>query len=182
MIESMTNKRIVNINKLSKKKYRQIDRKFIVEGFHLVEEAKKSGALIEVLSTEEYEFENVTLVSSEIIDKLSNSVTPQKIIGVCEMTQTSVESDRVLILDDISDPGNLGTLIRSAVAFGFNKIIVSNDTCDIYNAKVLRGTQGALFYAEIIKGDIVEEINKLQGYRVIGTSLEGSILGNQEIK
>ena len=70
MIESMTNKRIVNINKRNKKKHRQRDQKFIGEGFHLVEEAKKSGALIEVLSTEEYEFENVTLVSSEIIDKL----------------------------------------------------------------------------------------------------------------
>jgi len=97
------------------------------------------------------------------------------------MTPTSVESDRVLILDDISDPGNLGTLIRSAVAFGFTKIIVSNDTCDIYNAKVLRGSQGALFYAEIIKGDIVEEINKLKGYRIIGTSLEGKTLESQEI-
>ena len=67
------------------------------------------------------------------------------------------------------------------IASFFTKIIVSSDTCDIYNAKVLRGSQGALFYAEIIKGDIVEEINKLKGYRIIGTSLEGNILGNQEI-
>ncbi|QVK20441.1 RNA methyltransferase [Mycoplasmatota bacterium] len=181
MIKSLTNNKIKYINSLNNKKNRLKEKKFLVEGFHLVEEAKSSGALLEVLCTENYDFENVTIVTKEIIDKISKSLSPQKIIGVCKITEIKNDSNRILILDDISDPGNLGTLIRSAVGFGFSKIIVSKDTCDIYNDKVLRSTQGAIFKVEIIKGDLLTEIAKLNGYNILGSALNGKGLSNHTV-
>ncbi|XMB87024.1 RNA methyltransferase [Mycoplasmatota bacterium WC44] len=173
MIQSMSNNKVKELNKLNKKKHRLEEGKFLVEGYHLVEEAKKAGYLLEVLSTEDYDFENVTLVDRLIIEKLSKSKSPQDVIGVCKMIDKNIQSDKILILDDISDPGNFGTLLRSAVGFGFEKIIVSKDTCDEYNDKVIRSSQGAIFHVDIVRGDLVSEIKALSEYKIIGTDLKG---------
>lgn len=178
IITSLENKKIKNLSKLLNKKYRDEENKFLVEGEHLVEEASKAGLLIEIIKCEDYLIDyNVptTLVTYEVIRKLSNTQNPQKVIGVCKKQEEKEIGNKVLILEDLQDPGNLGTIIRSSVAFNVDTIIVSNNTVDIYNDKVLRSSEGMLFHINIIKRDINNILDELHnsGYTLYGTKVDG---------
>ena len=181
IISSLENKKIKDVCKLRQKKYRDIENKFIVEGKHLVEEAYKSGVLLYVLQTEDYE-SNIdvptTYVTYDVIKKISDAITPQKVIGICKKKEDNRIGNKVLILDDIQDPGNLGTIIRSSLAFNIDTIILSNNTVDIYNDKVLRSTEGMVFHLNIIRSDIKEEILKLKNnnYVIYGTKVDNGVV------
>ena len=111
----------------------------------------------------------------EIINKLSNLKNVNvNSIGISKYIKGKEIVGNVLILDDIQDPGNLGTIIRSAIAFNFNNIVVSNNTVDLYNDKVIRATEGLIYHINFIKGDLENEIIKLKdsGYKIIGTKLD----------
>ena len=178
LITSVDNSKIKELNKLKTRKYRKEEKKFLVEGYHLVEEAYKKKILLEVLVEEASQPEQndipCTYISSNVMSKLSSLDTNPEIIGVCKMLDTNeIYSNKVLMLDNIQDPGNLGTILRSALAFGFDTVILSSDTVDVYNSKVLRATQGTVFNLNIIVNDLEEEINKLKnsGYKVLGTDV-----------
>lgn len=178
VITSLDNKRIKNLAKLLNKKYRDETGMFLVEGEHLVIEAKRSGSLIEVIKCEDYEMDfdvTTTIVTYDVIKKLSNTLNPQKVIGVCKKLDNKDIGNKVLILEDIQDPGNLGTIIRSSVAFGVDTIVVSNNTVDMYNDKVLRSSEGMIFHIDIVKIDVNECIDKLhsEGYEIYGTKVDG---------
>ena len=178
VISSLQNERIKNLSKLLDKKYRDIEGKFLVEGEHLVEEAKKSGLLLEVIKCEDvlgdYEVPT-TLVTYEVIKKLSNTVNPQRIIGVVKKIEEKELGNKILILDEIQDPGNLGTIIRSSLAFNIDSIVLSNNSVDMYNDKVLRSSEGMIFHLNIVRRDIIEVINELHndGYTIYGTKVDG---------
>lgn len=178
IITSLENKEIKRYAKLKQKKYRDLEKLFLVEGEHLVREAEKSNHLLKVivLCETEYEFENRLVVTEEIMRKLSTLETPPSIIGVCRMMEESRKlGDRVLLLDDIQDPGNLGTIIRSAVAFSASSIVLSDKSVDLYNSKVVRATQGMLFHTRIVRRNLTSEILKLkeEGYSIYTTDVEG---------
>jgi TrmH family RNA methyltransferase len=174
-ITSLTNPYIKSLEKLYDKKVRDNEKQYLIEGYHLVKEAINSHVLETVLiSNNDDEVEGIEniLVPYEIIKKLSKTKTPQGIIGVCKIKESSeLLGDKVLLLDGVNDPGNLGTLIRSALGFNFNDIIISNNTVDVYNDKVLRSTQGAHFKVNIIRRDLIDAIKELKAnnYMVIGT-------------
>ena len=114
------------------------------------------------------------LVSESVLNKLSQTKNPQGIIAICrKKEEKEISSDSVIMLDNIQDPGNVGTLIRSALAFNFYDVVLSDDTVDIYNDKVIRGSQGAIFKVNIVYRDLSEEIKLLKekGYQVFGTAL-----------
>ena len=178
VITSLDNKRIKNLAKLLNKKYRDETGMFLVEGEHLVIEAKRAGSLMEVIKCEDYEMDfdvTTTIVTYDVIKKLSNTLNPQKVIGVCKKLDNKDVGNKVLILEDIQDPGNLGTIIRSSVAFGVDTIVVSNNTVDMYNDKVLRSSEGMIFHIDIVKIDVNECIDKLhsEGYEIYGTKVDG---------
>lgn len=178
VITSLDNKRIKNLAKLLNKKYRDETGMFLVEGEHLVIEAKRAGSLIEVIKCEDYEMDfdvTTTIVTYDVIKKLSNTLNPQKVIGVCKKLDNKDVGNKVLILEDIQDPGNLGTIIRSSVAFGVDTIVVSTNTVDMYNDKVLRSSEGMIFHIDIVKMDVNECIDKLhaEGYEIYGTKVDG---------
>ena len=178
VIKSLDNKKIKKLSKLLLKKEREKEKLFLVEGRHLVEEANKCGVLIEVIKTEDYDFESAiptTLVTYDVIKKLTNSVTPQKIIGVVKYLEEQEIGDKILILDNIQDPGNLGTIIRSSVAFNVESIVLSRDTVDIYNDKVLRSSEGMIFHINIIKRDLESFLEELhtKKYKIYGTKVDG---------
>ena len=111
------------------------------------------------------------------MEKLSYTKTPQPIMAVCHKKDNILKHyDRVLILDGVQDPGNLGTILRSALAFGFKQIVMSPDCVDFYNDKALRSTQGAVFHLDIVRDDLSHVIPELQklGVRVIATSLHNA--------
>ncbi len=178
VISSLQNERIKNLSKLLDKKYRDMEGKFLVEGEHLVEEAKRAGLLLEVVKCEDYigNYEvPTTLVTYDVIRKLSNTVNPQRIIGVVKKIEEKELGNKVLILDDIQDPGNLGTIIRSSLAFNVDTIVLSNKSVDMYNDKVIRSSEGMIFHINIIRRDIESLINELHesDYKVYGTKVDG---------
>jgi len=173
MITSLTNQKVKELVKLQNKKNRIAAGLFLVEGFHLVEEAMKAGVLVEVLSTEEYNFKKNTLVTEHIIEKLANTKAPQGVIGVCEFPNIDIVSNKILVLD-ISNPINLGTLLRSALGFGFKKVILSKNSCDEFSDKVLRGSQGAIFHIEIERMELAEVIEKYSDYEILAADMSGA--------
>jgi len=183
-IISINNPYIKDLAKLNDKKYRMLRGEFLVEGYHLVLEAYKNGYVKEIYFINEddiKDYKDVSLckVSLEIIKKLSDTVNPQNIMALCEIKEFDIDYkniNHVLILDNVNDPGNVGTLIRSAKAFDIDLIVLSNNSVDIYNSKQIRSSQGAMFGKPIIYADLVDEINilKKNGFEVIGTSLDAS--------
>jgi len=179
-ITSLNNEYIKFLTKLKDKKVRAIEKKFIIEGYHLVAEAYKANILKEILITEDInDYENVSKikVTETIIKKLSTTVNPQNILGICEITlENKIKGNKILLLDNISDPGNLGTLIRSSLGFGIDTIVLSKDCVDLYNEKTIRASQGALFKINIVIDDLKTTINQLKekGIKVFGTSLDSS--------
>ena len=178
-ITSLTNEYVKELVKLHDKKYRDDKRKFIIEGYNLISEAKE--ALETVLIVDEKDMvtgiENI-LVTEEIINKIAFTKTPQKIIGICNYLEDfKLTGERFLLLDQLQDPGNVGTLVRSALGFAIDLVIFSKGSVDIYNDKFIRATQGALFKIKIITGDLPEIILELkkQEVKIIGTSLSSSV-------
>lgn len=179
-ITSLNNEYIKYLCKLKEKKARTVEKKFIIEGYHLVNEAYKANILKEILLTEDTnDYTDIAKikVTEAIIKKISTTVNPQNIIGICDITfKKEIRGTKILLLDNINDPGNLGTLIRSSLGFGIETIVLSNDCVDLFNEKVIRASQGAIFKMNIIIDDLKQVITKLkkQGIKVFGTSLNSS--------
>ena len=175
MIESINNERIKNYTKLNDKKYRLKENLFIASGKHLVEEALKKGIVKEtlLLNGEENIYGKVTYVSKDILKRVSNLDNSPNVVAICYINNNDEIKGNVIILDDIKDPGNLGTIIRSSVAFGYETIILSKESVDIYNPKVVRAAEGMLFNINIIINELEEEIDKLKnmGYKIYGTNV-----------
>ncbi len=175
-IESVNNSKIKEWVKLKNKKYRDEAGVFLVEGDHLMNQALIKGVVEEVISTDEtMEIPGVPfyLVTDSIMKKLSSQVSFPKVIGVCKKLEEKEAYGVVCMLDNIQDPGNLGTIIRSAKAFGIDTIILSKDSVDLYNDKVVRASEGMMFDLNIIRRDLEEEIRKLKnnGYKIYGTDV-----------
>ena len=180
MITSIQNETIKKIMKLKQKKYRDLEDQFLIEGYHLVEEAKKANCIETIITTLHETFEEPTIyVSSNVMEKLAFTKTPQPVMAVCKKQHQTLDTwkERYLLLDNLQDPGNLGTIIRSALALGYDQIIMSPESVDLYNDKVIRATQGALFQMPLCQMDLLEAIALLhkQGVGVYGTSLHQAL-------
>ncbi|MBE6141082.1 MAG: RNA methyltransferase [Firmicutes bacterium] len=171
VIESLQNKNVKYWVSLHKKKNRDLEQKFLIEGDHLIQEAKKYGIVLETISLND-EFADY-LVNEKIMKKISQQKSIPNNIAVCSYLKEREIKGKVLLLDDLQDPGNLGTIIRSAVAFNFETIILSKESCDKYNEKVIRATEGYLFKINIIRKNLLEVIDilKKDNYQIIGTDV-----------
>ncbi len=190
MIESRQNKHVKMWLKLKTKKYRDQYDRFLVYGMHLIEKARSVGALEEII-TDNNEKEG-TLIASNLMKELQQTESYIDQIGVCKKINHKLKSDAILALDDVQDPDNVGALIRSAVAFGFNHVILSHGSADLYNEKVIRASKGAIFDSYVERKPLEEAISSLKetGYQVLaadahqrGSLTEGRkivlILGNE---
>lgn len=175
LYSSEDNFKIKELKKLKQKKYRDKTNLYLVEGEHLVKEAYKKGILKELIisdSTFSLDVDTIT-VTNNIMNSLSDVETPPKIIGVCEKEENNIIGNKILVLDDIQDPGNLGSIIRSAVAFNIDTVVLGLNSVDLYNSKVLRATQGMNFHINIVKQDLEEVIKTLkqEQYHIYGTKV-----------
>lgn len=178
MIESKENERVKNVIKLQDKKYRDSTDTFMIEGDHLLKEALKMGLVKEIYSLSNEVYEAPTFqVSESVMKTMSNQVSSTNLLAICHKIPEKKIKGNVLVLDDIQDPGNLGTMIRSAVAFGIPNILLSDHSVDVYNPKVIRSTEGMIFHVNIIRGDIVNELKELkkENYQIIGSDVTGGI-------
>ena len=186
-ITSTSNETIKYFISLNDKKTRMNAKRFIVEGYHLVNEASKTNLLEAIISTDEKELKKINnvkryLVNDAIINKIATTKNPQNILGIVEMLDHNITNllpiikgnkTKLIMLDDVNDPGNLGTIIRTAAGLGYDGIIMSPNTVDLYNEKVIRSTQGVMFKIPIIKANLQEIIKLLKKEKVfcIGTAL-----------
>ena len=176
-IDSTSNQRIKNWAKLVQKKERDKTGRFLAEGDHLIEEALKAGIVEVILSEhpERFAYEPVIEAPSHVIQKLCSSRSGTASVAVCRIEEPVIPcEDRILILDDVQDPGNLGTLIRTARSFGFDAVVTSQNSCDFYNEKVLRSTQGAIFQIPVVRRSLTDYVAALQkdGVTIVATTLE----------
>lgn len=175
-IRSVNNEYIKDICKLKTKKYRDEQKKFLIEGYHLIEMALDYIDTILISDMKDYNrYQNkkYIFVTKEIINKLSSTQAPQGIIAIVNKIEEKIDDGNILMLDNVQDPLNVGTLIRSALAFGIKNIVFSEDCVDIYNDKVIRGSQGSIFKINFSYCNLEETIKKLKEkeYQVFGTAL-----------
>lgn len=185
MITSTSNKKIKELQKLKENRNIKKYKKYLVEGRHLVEEALKARCLEEVIIVEGFvnrelfnDFDGeVVEVSESVMKNLTDTVSTQGIIGVCSINNKSLDINtynKVLILDRVQDPGNLGTIVRTADAFGFDCIILGKGTTSLYGQKVIRSTQGSNFHIDCFENiEILELISEMNGFNIYATSLKG---------
>ena len=194
IISSKDNEIVKHIKKLKDKKYRDENNEYIVEGVKLVEEAVKENAPIKKIiicedTTRTYEIPtNIMLEIARyeciyVTDKIFSSITqvtnPQGIMAIIEKNaqdaQIDYSQDIIVVLDDVQDPGNLGTILRTVDSIGLNQIIVSKGTADAFNSKVVRSTMGAIFRIKIIEvenlAQAIKEMRK-HHFKLMVTSLQ----------
>ena len=170
IITSKANSVVKNAKKLHQKKYRKSA--YLIEGWHLFEEAVQAGVTIEkIFALENYRdqlaaFPQTIWVSEEILLDLADTQTPQGIVAVIQKEEVGLpvlHQGKYLFLEDVQDPGNVGTMIRTADAAGFTGVIVSDKSADIYSLKTLRSMQGSHFHLPIYRMPVatfVEEAKK----------------------
>ena len=190
IITSKANSVVKNAKKLHKKKYRKSA--YLIEGWHLFEEAVQAGVMIEkIFALESYRdqlaiFQQTVWVSEDILLDLADSQTPQGIVAVVqkeEVGQVDFSQGKFLFLEDVQDPGNVGTIIRTADAAGFTGVIVSDKSADIYSLKTLRSMQGSHFHLPIYRmaSQALLEEAKEAGIPVLATTLSKDSVDYREL-
>nr|WP_254616013.1 RNA methyltransferase [Mycoplasma sp. OR1901] len=163
------------MKKLLDKKYRRENNKFLVFGYHLVEEAKNAGIIEEIFEIPgNQEYKNSSLIEEHLIDYISPTKTTQPIFALCNSSKIkNVSKNKVILLNNVQDPGNIGTIFRLAKAFEFDTVIIENT--DPYNDKIIRSSQGSMFSINIIETktsfDTIKELKK-ENFRIYGTLLD----------
>ena len=196
IITSKDNESIKNIRKLKDKKYRDLSNEYIVEGIKMIQEAinekatiktivvcddcKNSGMIPKEVLYEIAKYECI-YVSEKIFNLITDVSNPQGILAVIEKNNVKAsinyDEDLVVILDNIQDPGNLGTILRTADSIGLKQVIVSKESVDCFNPKVVRSTMGAIFRVKVIEREsLTKTVNDLKkhDFKVYATSLEES--------
>ena len=185
IITSKANSVVKNAKKLHQKKYRKSA--YLIEGWHLFEEAVQAGVMIEkIFALENYRdqlaaFPQTVWVSEDILLDLADSQTPQGIVAVVqkeEVEQTDFSQGKFLFLEDVQDPGNVGTIIRTADAAGFTGVIVSDKSADIYSLKTLRSMQGSHFHLPIYR---MSSQRLLEGAKDAGISVLATTLSKDSV-
>ncbi len=177
-ITSVHNPKVKEWCRLHQKKHRDREGLFLIEGMHLVEEAHRAGLIELLFSLKDqprppFDLPLCTL-SEPVMRKLTDSVSGSGIAALCRMPERTLSApSRCILLDRIQDPGNVGTILRTAHAFGFDDVILSPGCADLYNEKVIRSTQGALFHMNCVQRSLREAMDELrkQDVRIYATAL-----------
>ena len=196
IISSKDNELVKNIKKLKDKKYRDLENVYIVEGIKMVKEAilenssikqiiicddcEKSDLISKEMMYEIAKYDCI-YVTNKIFKYITEVQTPQGVMAIIEKNNKDKEinynEDIIVVLDDIQDPGNLGTILRTVDSIGLSQILVSKGTADPYNPKVVRSTMGAIYRVKVIECDNLKEALKeikKNKFKILVTSLEDS--------
>lgn len=185
-IESKKNPRVKEWKKLQTKKGRDRSGCFLIEGYHLVEEALDAGVTLTEVIVQgkadlplEWNLDDLAIyeVTTSVMKDISETEHPQGVAAVCRKRELSLPEDlkgQYLLVDAVQDPGNVGTMIRTADAAGLKGIVLGEGCTDPYNGKVLRATQGSLFHLPVVEGDLYQWVDELKRQQVcvFSTALE----------
>ena len=199
-ITSLNNKQIKQWKKLKTRKERNKQQAYLIEGYHLVEEALnyKEEDILNVIVREDIWLQDETqqlnlpkdklvLVTAVIAKEISQTETNPGIFAEMKISQTPYPTQMTkpfLLLDRVQDPGNVGTMIRTADAADFQGVVLGEGTVDLYNLKTLRGAQGSHFHLEIYEGELLDFIQKFKenSYQILGTALNEQAKSYKEIE
>ena len=153
---------------------------FLLEGKHLADMAYEADCLLEVYSVKEVSYPGVkvTLVSEDVLKKLAVSNSPSLLVGLAKKAEIAPKGKKTLILDRVQDPGNVGTLLRTALAFGYDEVVGLPGTASFYSSKVIAASQGAIFHLSLVEPSdplIYIRNKKEQGYRIYGSALRNAV-------
>lgn len=210
VISSEQNNRVKSLKKLYSKKNRRQKGKFILEGFRIIDEALNADADFDYIFMSPYfynsvdgkslkecfvnknDINNLFIIEDKLLSKIADTSSPQGVIAVVNEPKYEMKdifssdngSEKLLLLDRIQDPGNMGTIIRTAVAAGIDGIIILKGSVDIYNLKVLRATMGAVFNIQLVKDVILQDFFEFcsttaKEYKLIAADLSGDIYYHQ---
>lgn len=185
IITSLNNQKIKDIIKLKNIKQVKKNKKFLIEGLHLIEEAIKKNNVEEIFISESFNknlfLDNnikINYISENISKSLSDTVNNQGIFAVCNIIEKKLNIEKysnIIALDAIQDPGNLGTIIRTADAFDFDCILLGKGTTSMYSQKVIRSMQGSNFHIDCYDNiDLCEVLKKADNHKIFATSLNNS--------
>lgn len=199
VIRSKQNAKVKGWKKLLTKKGRVNTQTYLIEGNHLAMEALKEGASIQQwIMTEKYLDENhsviqliedpskILIVDSVVAKEISATPSPQGIFAIVDMVnrdEFNWKGSRYLLIDQVQDPGNLGTIIRTADAADFDGIVIGNGSVDVYNDKVIRSTQGSIWHIPIIEMDLKVAIDTLKAnnIKVYATALHKDAIAYTDV-
>ncbi len=182
--ESLSNQHTKELSALKQKKFRELTGKVVIEGFRLVDQILSNGILPEALITSDEHFNGTFPFKSEYhgrvwqatasqMERICDTKQPQDWAAIMScQTRKIVDSNFILYLDNIQDPGNMGTIFRTAAAAGINGVIRSSSCCELFNLKVIRASLGAVFFVPTENAD-VDYIESFTGTR-IAMCIEGS--------
>lgn len=173
LITSVKNPNVVLWAKLKKSKYQKEEQKFIIEEKLIIKEAKKAGLSMTVIALDGSGIEADYTVSDNVMRKLSFNTSLNEVIAIVDFyDHDSRLGEKIVYLDNLQDPGNVGTIIRTAYAFGYTDIVL-NDGVSKYNHKLIAASKGAIFHVNIIEDKILKNL-KDEGYSLVGTLLDES--------
>lgn len=178
VIKSSDNKKYKSLKKLLTKKEREKTKTFLIEGKNIIEEAKKHNKILTYITDDLNKIEdNIFYVDKKLKESLSSLKNSNEDIALVKYLDIKeVSSDTILLIDDVRDPSNLGTILRTCLAFGIKDVVLSLNTVDLYNPKVLRASEGAIFSLNILREDLISFISKNKDYKVLSTSLKANDL------
>ena len=183
-ITSKTNAKIKFVTSLHNAKYRKEHNQFLAEGKKSLEMALAKNLVQDIFTLAP--IDNVPtditqyIVSEEIMEKISSSKSPEGVVFLCNMPKNEVKDvKKIVYLDHVNDPGNGGTIIRTALAFSYDAVIVREDSCDIYNEKVVGATKGAIFAIPVVKANI-NDIK--EGKTIISSTLSDKSISLEDAK
>lgn len=190
-ITSVQNTNVKHWKKLSTKKERNKTHTYLLDGRHLIDEAIKAHVeIVSIAVTNEFARAHediLTLdtlvyeVTDEIMRSITDTVSPQGVVAEVKIPRadeidhsTDLINGAWLMLDNVQDPGNIGTMVRTADAAGYQGVIASNNTADFYSPKVVRSMQGSQFHLQLIRGDLIQWIARMKdsGMPVYGSKLD----------
>ena len=179
LITSRDNNKIKHVRKLLDKKNSLNEGLFVIEGENLIEEAIKSNLLVELYVREDttcnYDFP-YNEVTNDVMKSMSSMSSTPRLIGVSKYINKNDLGKKIVLLDEVQDPGNAGTIIRNSCAFGIDTVVFSKNCVNPYNEKVLRSTGGMIYNINIVIADLESIIKKIKdnGIKVYSTSLKSS--------
>ena len=157
-LTSRQNEKIKHVIALRNKKVRKEEGLFVSEGKKAMEMAKEKGLLVEVYTTKTLSLPaeiRQYIINKDLLDKISLSVNPEGIVFISKVPEIEIKNkDNFLYLDNVQDPGNLGTLIRSALALGYDAVFLSENCCDPFNDKAIASSKGSLFSIPVKVADL----------------------------
>lgn len=176
--------KIIKIAKLLDKKYRRKNNKFLIEGENAIEACAKSGNLLELFCTKNYLNKStilekiledskieLNLISQKSLEKITETENPAGIVGISNSIAKLLDNDDllnktfILVLFNISDPGNVGTILRSADAFGVDLVVLVGNAVDVSNGKIVRSSAGSIFNVEIRISELGNLIHILKSFK-----------------